>query len=813
MSEAPSPPGGGPIDEARRLALLSRVGVFQQLPAGALRQLAGLLTPVAAAPGDAVVREGEPSGGVHVIEHGTMVVQVEAAGGPRPVATLGPGEFFGEISLLTGGPATATVAAETAAQLWRIAGDDFHRVLADQPELSGWVRRAAAVRQKGIQAQEYEVEHLNLAALLEERDELLIGRGPTNQLILDSPLVSSVHAAIRRFGDTFVIEDLGSTNGTYVNGAPTRRTELKDGDSLRIADELLLFDRRDLARVVEPSGIRVDAVGLHKEVRGGKDLLADVHLTILPGEFVAIVGGSGAGKSTLLDALSGVRPASAGQVLYNGHDLYTHRARYTHTLGYVPQDDIIHQELPVAVTVDYAARLRLPADTDAAERAAAVSAAIEQLGLAEQRDIPVHRLSGGQRKRTSIAVELLTEPKVFFLDEPTSGLDPAADTSMMKLLARLASAGSTVALTTHATKNVALCDKVVILARGGHVAFVGTPAGALSYFGATEFDQVYDLLDGDEPSAWGARFRDSDEHRIVDQGRQSFVAAASRGDGGQPPARSRRGLRTPIREFAVLSARNVQTYLRSPPTLVPLLVQPLVMALLMITVFNADVFDFGSGRPAEAVLMLFMVAFLSFIYGLLYGIQVIAREFSIFHRERLVGQGVVPYVLSKLTFLVPLLVLAVAIMLVLLRVTGRLPDRGVLPLFGTIVLVTFAGVSIALMTSAAAATPTQATDVLALWILPQVLFAGAIAAVGSMNSVARFISRLTVLRPGFEAAGDATGIMEMFEADGGPAGQSLLVQYDGFFTDYTTNWAILSIFIVVPLVAACLILRRRTRLR
>jgi ABC transport system ATP-binding/permease protein len=805
--------GGEPTDEARRVAMLRRVGAFQRLPPQTLHHVAAALTAAVIAPGEAVVRQGAASGGLHLIESGTMRVEVDAAGGRHTVARLGPGEFFGEISLLTGGPCTATVVAETLAEVWRIDDHELHRVLAVQPDLADAVRRAAEVRQQGLRAQEYAIEHLNLAGMLTGRDQLRIGRGPDNELVLDSALVSSGHAVIGRAGDTYVLEDLGSTNGTYVNGAPIRRAELKDGDQLRIADQLLVFDRRDLAHVIEPRGIRIDGVGLHKRLRSGKDLLADVHLTILPGELVAIVGGSGAGKSTLLDALSGVRPATEGQVLFNGHDLYTHRGRYTHTLGYVPQDDIIHRELPVAVTLDYAARLRLPSDTTARERRAAVDQAIDVLGLVQQRDIPVERLSGGQRKRSSIAVELLTEPRVFFLDEPTSGLDPAADTSMMKLLRRLAEEGSTVVLTTHATKNVALCDEVVVLARGGHVAFAGAPERALVHFGVSEFDEIYDLLDRGTPESWAARFAGTDDHRSAHAGRQSFVAAASEGDAPSTPARHRRGVRRAVREYAVLSVRNVHTYLRSPSTLVPMLVQPLIMAMLMVALFNAGIFDLGSGRPPEAATMLFTFAFLSFTFGLLYGIQVIAREFGVFHRERLVGQGVVPYVLSKLTFLLPLLILSVAAMLLLLRLTDRLPSRGLLPLFVTIVLVTFAGVALALFTSAAAPTPSAATDLLSLWILPQVLFAGAIATVASMNEVARFISRLTVLRPAFEAAGDATDIMAVFRTTGGPTGQSMLLQYDGFFTAYTTNWAIMAVFVIVPLALTCLVLVRRTRVR
>ena len=231
---------------------------------------------------------------------------------------------------------------------------------------------------------------------------------------------------------------------------------------------------------------------------------------------------------------------------------------------------------------------------------------------------------------------------------------------------------------------------------------------------------------------------------------------------------------------------------------------------------------------------------MGFTFGLLYGIQIIAREFPIFRRERLVGQGVVPYVLSKLTFLLPLITLSSTIMLVILAVTGRFPsdcpggcgaegDGNVIidfyaPLLITMILCAAGGLCLALLTSAFANSPTQATDLLSLWIMPQVLFGGALIAVSAMPTIGQWLSHITVARPAFAAAGDATNINQLFEAvvaDANASGDqiaaatatSLLDQYDGFFVDIYRQWAILAIFIVVPLVLACLVLRRKTRIR
>src|SRR5439155_6402556 len=185
-----------------------------------------------------------------------------------------------------------------------------------------------------------------------------------------------------------------------------------------------VFDSRAIHRSIEPHGIRLDATALSKEVSGGKRLLQDVTFSILPGEFVAIVGGSGAGKTTLMDALSGVRPPTSGQVLYNGRDYYRDLALFRNVLGYVPQDDIIHTGLPLRVTLRHAAKLRLPADASPADLNEVVEKALAQLELTAQADDKVAQLNSGHRKRASIGGQLSTEPRIFFLDEPTSGLDP-----------------------------------------------------------------------------------------------------------------------------------------------------------------------------------------------------------------------------------------------------------------------------------------------------------------------------------------------------------------------------------------------------
>ena len=216
-------------------------------------------------------------------------------------------------------------------------------------------------------------------------------------------------------------------------------------------------------------GVRIDVRELTRRVRvrtrGDVTLVDGVSFTLAAGQLVAIVGPSGAGKTTLLEAIAGIAPAISGSVRYDGIDVYANLGAFRSVLGYVPQDDIIHTDLPLRRTLRYAARLRLPSSTAASEVDDAVRDALDAVGLTDQADVRVGSLSGGQRKRASIAVELLTDPHVFFLDEPTSGLDPVTSAELIDRLRQLADRSATVVFTTHSVDDLARCDRVVFLTR------------------------------------------------------------------------------------------------------------------------------------------------------------------------------------------------------------------------------------------------------------------------------------------------------------------------------------------------------------
>ena len=799
-------------EHARRLAFLRRVELFRETPDSVLANVATALRLVELPPGADAVRMGDQGSDFFLIESGTLSVLTRAGSRDREINRMGPGEFFGELALVHSTPRTATVRAVTAARLWTMSAADLAELRTRDRALDAAILAAASER-AGRVAPDEQVEARDLLALLEGRKSVRIGRADDNEVVVDSALASAHHAVIKRRGEQFKLVDLGSTNGTFVNGVLVSEAVLSDGDEVWIGDQRFVFGSREIQRVVEGRGWRCDVVHLTKEVPGGKKLLQDISLSLLPGELVAVVGGSGSGKTTLLDAVAGVRAASAGRVLYNGRDRYAEHAVLRTSFGYVPQDDVLHPQLSVRRTLEHTAKLRLPLDMSAADRAAAVEKALGQLALTEQAELPVARLSGGQRKRVSIGLELLTPLRLFFLDEPTSGLDPGTEGQITDVLRGLCQSGVTVMFTTHATATIESCDKVVVLARGGHLAFVGTPARALAYFDVPGFAELYRRLNtGGSPEQWGERWRRSADYRQV-LAEQHAVPEEGAGLEGLPPTPKGSGLRRQWRQFRVLSRRNLELHMSSPSHLVPFMLQPLILSLLLLALFPSGVFKPSVENPTAALQLIYAITLSAFVFGLLFGIQEIVKEFRIFRRERMVGLGVWPYLLSKVMFLWPLLVVLLAVMMVVLRLFDRLPAdfETDLRLFLTLALTSLAGLAGALLSSSWARTPPQASQTLGLWIFPQTLFAGALFAVPAMNLAGRWISALTAVRWSFEGAGRVVHLNRLFKFHPTPIGRSLHVQYhSSFFANEAGPYVLLCVFIVVPLVLSARVLKKRT---
>ncbi|MDR0220542.1 MAG: FHA domain-containing protein, partial [Lachnospiraceae bacterium] len=308
-----------------------------------------------------------------------------------------------------------------------------------------------------------------------DKGEISIGRGEGCNIRLPHISVSRLHARIICNNERYYITDEDSKNGVFVNGKKVDgRAELNERDFILITNSQLIFTKQRITYFCFTSGISVDAEDITKTVDKGRVICNGVDLHIKPGEIVAIVGGSGAGKTTVMNCLSGYSHPTEGSVSVNGVDLYANFEALKSIIGYVPQADIVFDNLTVSDMLRYAARLRLPKDIEKEELEIRIDKVIQTVELAERKDVLIKRLSGGQRKRASIAVELLSDPNLFFLDEPASGLDPGTERHLMETLRNMATEGKTVIFVTHSTLNLHLCSKVVFMGAGGNLCFCGT---------------------------------------------------------------------------------------------------------------------------------------------------------------------------------------------------------------------------------------------------------------------------------------------------------------------------------------------------
>lgn len=592
-----------------------------------------------------------------------------------------------------------------------------------------------------------------------------------NLVVLDNPQVSRRHFQVTNQAGNFLINDFNSTNGTYVNGARIGETPLplNDGDIISAGPYRFMFSHGFLYRALDDDSVRVDVLGVTRQVASGATLLNNITFTILPREFVAIVGGSGAGKSTLLDAISGVRPATSGAVLYNRSEYYSQMEAYSSAIGYVPQDDIVPKELTVYRALYYAARLRLPQDTTPKEINARLEEVMDDLGLTNRRDVPIHQLSGGQRKRVSIGAELLSKPSLFFLDEPTSGLDPGLEGRMMQLLRKLADQGRTVILITHATQNVELCDQVLFMARGGYVAFYGAPADALAYFGVTRFSDIYIKLESEKtPEEWVAAFQASPYYGRNVEARLRAVSAqaAQYGVGLKSATPTNQGpivsFRRPkvrasaLRQFGLLTARYWETLISDRKNLAILLLQAPIIALMMIIVFGRGDFDPKTGDFAKAKTLIFLLVIVAVWFGTSNAAREIVKESGIYRRERRIGLKIIPYVFSKLVVQSGLIFVQVLTLTALVAVglgLGSSSFETLFYIFLTLVLTALAGVAMGLLISAITSNSDRATSFVPVALIPQIIFGGAIVSLESMGPIGDFISRFSAARWGYKALG------------------------------------------------------------
>lgn len=551
---------------------------------------------------------------------------------------------------------------------------------------------------------------------IENKDKITIGRSSENDISLDHVSVSLVHAIIEKRSDGYYIVDQDSTNGLSVNGIILKEKKLKEKDIITITNSKIIYTKKHLNYCCFKSGVGVDCIDIVKTVKtknGDKNISDHITLSVKPCEFVAIVGGSGAGKTTFMNCMSGYNRATSGQVIVNGDDLYSNYEVLKTMIGYVPQQDIVYDNLKLWDMLYYAAELRMPKDTSHQEKNKRIQEVIDTVELTGKEKTFINRLSGGQKKRASIAVELLSDPNLFFLDEPSSGLDPGTERNLMKTMKNMARSGKTIILVTHNTLNLHLCDKIIFLGKGGKLCFCGSYQEALEFFQVDNLVDVYNMLN-DDTDKWKKSYSSS-----------KYVTKLQYGSAKKTKSYKKKSKESFIKQTLVLSKRYLNLVLNDKQRLLILLLQAPLLSFLISIV--ADDNSFTQYEMTKSIL--FALSCSAFWIGILNSIQEVCKEKVILKREYMTGLRLTSYIASKLLVLGLMCLIQTILLVSVFVIFVGLPDKGLIlnpfiEFLITTFLTMFSASAMGIFVSSIFKNSDRAMTVAPILLMPQILFSG-----------------------------------------------------------------------------------------
>ena len=585
-------------------------------------------------------------------------------------------------------------------------------------------------------------------------NEIRIGRDPNCQIYFPHISVSRLHARIVRTNQGFFLYDNSSKNGVVVNNQRVKGTcRLNEKDVIMISNNKIIFTSNLLFFASFNSGISVDAENILISRGSGKNAFATPYpmdINIRPGELIAIVGCSGAGKSTIMNCMSGYLQPSQGHVSINGTDLYENFDSLKEIIGYVPQADIVYDNLSVFDMLMYTAKMRLAKELTLEERKAAVERAIRMVDLQEHQQRLIKKLSGGQKKRASIAVELLSDPSLLFLDEPASGLDPGTEKMLMESLRKMADGGKTVILVTHSVLQLQMCDRIIFMGKGGRLCFFGSYQEAMAFFNITDIVDVYNILSND-PENCAQRFmasRPKVRARIQSTGRTTI------------PKRQKQS------EIPVLFSRYLKLLFNDRQRALILFLQAPVLGILISLVKKGEPFETGQS-------------------------DIVKREF-------MAGMSLNSYLLSKVYALAAVCgaqsLLLSSTFCILVGTPDGLMMPGFMEMFVTTYLTALAASSIGLLLSALFTNPDRALTVAPLPILVQILFSGLIF---DLSGVTDVLSWIVVCRWSMEGYGTTANLNQFIRMG------------ENKSYEYTSGHMMLVWFIIILIIAGSLFIAQR----
>ena len=579
-----------------------------------------------------------------------------------------------------------------------------------------------------------------------------IGSSGSCDIVLTPSGIAKHHATIHHSQNKTSISDEGSLNGIYVNGqniTQSRTVPLNNLDIIFIGNTKLILAGNILFYQIFEKGIQLDAIDIVKKVKikfKTREISSHVNMSIQPSEFVAFVGGSGAGKSTFMKCISGVDRPTSGTVLINGEDLYENYENLKYNIGYVPQDDIVFSNLTLHDTLQYAAKLRMPDNTSIKERNERITEVLDIVSLTDFENSYIRQLSGGQRKRASIAVELLADPNLFFLDEPTSGLDPGTERSIMKTLRKMSQMGKTIILVTHNTLNLHLCDKVAFFGDRGHLCFYGSPQEALDFFEVNDFVDIYTLIN-ENLDYWYHKFEDIREEivpKTIPSGKSNNIENKKKSF---------------IKQLIILIQRYIKLISNDFQQLLILFAQAPIVAILLVMVTTDNLYKSYDDTKA----ILFSLGCASIWLGLLNSIQEICKEKVILQKEHMADLKLSAYLLSK--FIVQgLLAFIQSLLLVSIfqKIAGSSEYSILINSFWDIQIICFLSIlssaTMGLFISSLVKNANIAMTIIPLVLVPHLLFSGMLF---KLEGISDFISNFILCRWTVEGLGTSANLNEL----------------------------------------------------
>ncbi|MER7641387.1 FHA domain-containing protein [Streptomyces sp. NPDC126522] len=581
-----------------------------------------------------------------------------------------------------------------------------------------------------------------------------IGRALENELVVSDLQVSRHHAEFHATPDgRFEIRDLGSHNGTYVNGQPITKggsALLGPNDIVGVGHSTFRLVGDRLEEFVDTGEVSFSARHLTVTVDGGKQILKDVSFGVPEKSLIAVIGPSGSGKSTLLKALTGYRPANQGDVLYDNRNLYKQFAELRQRIGLVPQDDILHKELTVKKALKYAAKLRFPADTTGAEREARIDEVLRELKLDIHKEKKITSLSGGQRKRVSVALELLTKPSLIFLDEPTSGLDPGMDRDVMQLLRGLADDGRTVLVVTHSVAELAICDKLLVMAPGGSVAYFGPPEEALNFFGYDTWADVFSAFENYRDYDWAGRWKGSQHYQMY----AADIDAIASQSVQMPPMQAMKPPKPQgwMSQFVTLVRRYVAVIASDKGFLALMVILPGVLGAVSLLIDSGNSLLPNPARANGSIIpngtattVLLILAVGACFAGAANSVRELIKERVIYERERATGLSRSAYLMSKVFVLGVITALQGLMVGVIGFASREIPKQGLvlgsqtmLELCIPIMGLGFTAMMFGLIISSLVKTAEKTMPLLVMFAIIQVVFTGCLFTLNGSLGVNQF---------------------------------------------------------------------------